>query len=218
MLELLKYYFSTSRVKIQFNNPKISILSFFDKKTILSKKSRIERMVILRESKVDDYSYIGHNSNFLRTNIGKFCSISRNVNCGLGSHPTNFISSSPIFFSPNSATGINWVTKEGIFDELPKPTFIGNDVWIGMNVTIPGGVSIGDGAIIAAHSVVTKNVPPYAIVGGVPAKIIKFRFSKDIISRLEELQWWNFPEKSLKHNLSKFQKNIEKIEDLNFDL
>ncbi|EPR69959.1 CatB-related O-acetyltransferase [Cyclobacterium qasimii] len=171
-------------------------------------------MVILRDTKVQDYSYIGHSSNFLRTNIGKFCSISRNVNCGLPSHPTHFISTSPIFFSPNNSTGTNWVKGDKLYDDLPSPINIGNDVWIGMNVSITSGINIGDGAVIAAHSVVTKDVPPYSIVGGVPAKILKYRFSSDIINQLQKSEWWNKPDQYLKDNLSNFQHNIDHLDDM----
>lgn len=72
-----------------------------------------------------------------------------------------------------------------------------------------GGVKVGNGAIIAAHSVVTKDVPPYAIVGGVPAKIIKYRFSEDVIHHLEAMQWWDLPEDTLKKNISHFQSTLQ---------
>jgi serine acetyltransferase len=78
-----------------------------------------------------------------------------------------------------------------------KYVTIGNDVFIGANVTILGGIEIGDGAIIAAGAVVSKNIPEYAIVGGVPARIIKYRFSDEIIKKLKTIQWWDFPESKL---------------------
>lgn len=88
-------------------------------------------------------------------------------------------------------------------------TDIGNDVWIGMNVTIMGGLKIGNGAIIAAHSVVTKDVPPYSIVAGVPARIIKYRFDDDKIQKIEKFEWWRLSPEILKNNCSMFSKALD---------
>ena len=91
-----------------------------------------------------------------------------------------------------------------------EPVFIGNDVWIGCHSIIKPNVHIGDGAIIGANSVVTKDVPPYAIVAGVPAKIIKYRFDAETIKKLLDLKWWNFPYQILKENIELFQKELSK--------
>ena len=84
---------------------------------------------------------------------------------------------------------------------------IGNDVWIGANAMILGGITIGDGAIIGAGAVVTKDIPPYAIVGGIPARIIRYRFPNDVINALLSSQWWNLSENILKSNIKVFQSN-----------
>ena len=207
MFELILNYFTLSRLKTQIKNGNISLLSFYDKATTLSNKASVQRFVLIRESHINSYSYIGYSSNIFRAAIGKFCSISRFVNIGLGTHPTSFLSTSPVFFSVDNGTGYSWVNKD-MHDGKPKPVTIGNDVWVGMNVTIMGGVKIGNGAIIGAHSVVTKDIPPYAIVGGIPAKIIKFRFSTEIIDKLEKLSWWDLPEEVLKNNIDFFQKEL----------
>lgn len=93
------------------------------------------------------------------------------------------------------------------FEEFEK-IGIGNDVWIGANVIILDGIEIGDGAVVAAGSVITKSVPPYAIVGGVPAKIIRYRFEKDKIEKLLILKWWDMDLAYLRKNFTKFH-NID---------
>ncbi|MGN7726627.1 CatB-related O-acetyltransferase [Luteimonas sp. 22616] len=134
--------------------------------------------------------------------IGRYSSIGPNVIIGETDHPTDWLTTSPL---PHSAT---WREKyfqlpgsaysEPLSDaaksRLPAqtPVVIGNDVWIGANVVIRCGVTIGDGAICAAGSIVTKDVPPYAIVGGVPAKLIRMRFDEELVGRLLHAQWWNY--------------------------
>jgi acetyltransferase-like isoleucine patch superfamily enzyme len=208
MFNLISNYFSIARLKAQFKNKNLSWLMFYDVHTKISSKSAIQRFVIIRQSNIGEFSYIGHNSNIFRATIGKFCSVSRYVNIGLSSHPSNFLSTSPIFFSSNNAIGYKWIDKDA-YDDQPAPIFIGNDVWIGMNATIMGGVNVGNGAIVAAHSVVTKDVPPYAIVAGVPAKIIRYRFDNLLISKLESICWWDMPESVLKKNISIFMGELQ---------
>jgi virginiamycin A acetyltransferase len=96
-----------------------------------------------------------------------------------------------------------------MFDDSPKKVFIGNDVWIGMNVSIMGGITIGDGAIIGSHSLVTKNVEPYTIVGGVPSKKIKMRFDDEIISQLIASEWWNYPDFKILDKISIFNRKLD---------
>ncbi len=128
--------------------------------------------------------------------IGKFCSIAGNVTIfGGGEHRSDRVSTYPFNFFHNDFPA----AKESTGHPHTKgPTVIGNDVWIGTGTTILSGVTVGDGAIIGACSLVTKDVPPYAIVGGNPAKIIKFRFSQDQIDKLLQIKWWDW-------NLKKIQ-------------
>jgi acetyltransferase-like isoleucine patch superfamily enzyme len=121
--------------------------------------------------------------------IGKFCSFGPGVRTGMGIHPTTMVSTHPIFYSTLGQSGVTAV-KHNFFSES-KRTHIGNDVWIGANVVIHDGVMIGDGAILASGSVVNKDIYPYSIAAGVPAKIIKYRFSEEIIDKLLKKPWWD---------------------------
>jgi acetyltransferase-like isoleucine patch superfamily enzyme len=162
---------------------------------------------------VGAYTYISANTDVENAEIGKFCSISDHCRIGMGGHNTNQISTSPIFTEANNGTKFQWTSKDVNSAPLKKAV-IGNDVLIGSHALILGGVSIGDGAVVAAGAVVAKDVPPYAIVGGVPAKVIKYRFSQEFINKLMELQWWNWQEKILKTNIELFQNDNLKLEDL----
>lgn len=110
---------------------------------------------------------------------------------GLGRHPTNFISTHPSFYSILKQANYSF-TKKNYLDELAEVE-IGNDVWIGAGVLVLDGVKVGNGAVIAAGSVVNKNVEPYSIVGGVPAKLIRYRYDIDTIRKIQELCWWDWP-------------------------
>ncbi|MGE6487392.1 CatB-related O-acetyltransferase [Paenisporosarcina sp. NPDC076898] len=155
---------------------------------ILGKKCRINKNVLIgKDVTISDYSYINDGSIVMSGIIGKYCSIGYNCQIGLYQHPVNYISTSPFTYGEG-----NIFKSSPYFDELNTPPLIGNDVWIGSNSVIMQGVTIGDGAIVAAGAIVTKDIPPYTIVGGVPSKIIKKRFSEDKIKFLLDLKWCVF--------------------------
>ena len=146
--------------------------------------------------------------------IGNYTVIARNCDIGLGVHPTDRLSCHSIFYKNSPwPDHPEWVKK--IDFEETRITHIGNDVWIGAKATVMDGVTIGDGAIVAACAVVTKDVPPYAIVGGSPAKIIRYRYSNDIITRMLELKWWNMPDDKITIVKDLFHISNPTIDDIN---
>jgi len=153
-------------------------------------------VIILRHLKeLGKNVYIGGNTYIgLCKSIGSFTSISFGVKIGLRNHPLHIVSTSPIMYG----TRRGWV-KENKFDDLTKSMVeIGNDVLISANVVILEGVKIGDGAVIAAGAVVSADVEPYAIVGGVPAKLIRYRFEEPLRSELLKSRWWELSDEQLK--------------------
>lgn len=126
--------------------------------------------------------------------IGRYTSIGRHVEIGLTDHPTTWLSTTARLYNAHYLGWEKWTGKTVATQahEISRPVTIGNDVWIGDHAIIMGGVNIGDGAVVAAGAVVTKDVPPYAIVGGVPARIIKFRFDDSTIRELLDLAWWHY--------------------------
>ena len=121
--------------------------------------------------------------------VGRFCSIGQGVRIGLGRHPTNFLSTHPALYSSGAQTALKITAFPG-FDETNR-VVLGNDVWIGANSLVMGGIYVGDGAIVGAGSIVTKDIPAYAVAAGSPARVIRFRFDERTISTLLKLQWWN---------------------------
>lgn len=156
---------------------------------------------------IGGFTYLGGGASIFRhvASIGRFCSIANNVVMGQVEHPTDYLSAHPLFegefdwpqlseFRARNAPAIAKAAAlagtrvQGRADKI----VVGNDVWIGEGAFIRRGVTIGDGAVIASRAVVVKDVPPYTIVGGIPAKPIKTRFPPDIIAELMRLQWWNY--------------------------
>lgn len=160
-------------------------------------------------SDIGDYTYVAEKAVICNATIGKFCSIGPAVRIGLGRHPASkFVSTHPAFFSTRKQAGISFV-EEDVYEES-LPIFIGNDVWIGANAMIMDGISIADGAIVAAGAVVTKDVLPYTIVGGMPAKLISKRFNEQQINHLLNIKWWEKDIEWIKEN-SQLMQDIDKF-------
>ena len=164
---------------------------------------------LINNCKIGSFTYVSSNTRIGRTEIGKFCSIGPDCKIGWGLHPTkSFVSTHPAFYSLAKQAGITFADKN--YFEETKNIKIGNDVWIGANVVIIDGVTIGDGAIIAAGAVVTQDIPNYAIYGGVPAKLIRYRFDENTIEYLLSTKWWNNDTEWFKKNYKEFL-DIEKF-------
>lgn len=196
-------------------NPRISLFSVISANVMVDKTVYIYRGVKAKNSKIGAHSYIAANTDIENAVIGKYCSIADHCRVGMSGHSLSYLSTSPIFTQVVNALQERWIDKD-VFEHKSEDeiTVLGNDVWVGSHVLINGGVTVGDGACIAAGAVVVKDVPPYAIVGGVPAKIIRYRFSEDVIAKIEEVKWWNLPENVLKEKIKLFQSEDLTIETL----
>lgn len=184
----------------------VSKFALVDSKSIIDNRARINRGVRVVNSVIGRYSYIGIGTWVCETDMGDFCSIASSVNIGLGNHTMDYLSTSPIFTEVQNATGHSWTKTSAA---LPfKRVTIGNDVWIGYGALVVGGVKIGDGAVVGAGSVVTKDIPPYAIVAGVPAKVIRYRFSEETIHSILANPWWKKSDSELKKSIADFQVHL----------
>lgn len=150
--------------------------------------------ILSGKNDIGEYTYIGYNGMITSSKIGRYCSIAGNVSIGIGEHKIDRVSTNSVFY-------------KNPFETLTeKECIIGNDVWIGVNVVIRRGVTIGNGAIIGANSFVNKDVKPFEIVAGTPAKHVRMRFSEQQIQMVEESEWWNKDLDSAKNIISNLEK------------
>lgn len=184
----------------------------------LEGNNRFCRDTIVFNCQIGKGTYFNVETELFNAIVGRYCSIGKNVKTIGGRHPTeDFVSTHPAFFSTAKQAGFTYV-KENKYDEYlyvknHYTVEIGNDVWIGSESRIMGGIRIGDGAIIAAGAVVTKDVPPYAIVGGVPARIIRYRFTDTQIEALIKFKWWDKSDVWIQSHADVFE-NIESFINL----
>ncbi|WP_175620844.1 CatB-related O-acetyltransferase [Chryseobacterium schmidteae] len=187
--EYLKWLITKIKYQSKYQYLKVGYMSkLFN--VVFGKYNWLGNNVIMINSVIGDFSYISDGSVICETQIGKFCSIGPNVRTAPGKHPTHtFVSTHPAIYSNPDYCARNFQSKD--HHKPLRNVTIGNDVWICANAIIADGVKICDGAIIASNSVVTSDVEPYVIVGGVPAKFIRKRFTDEEIEILKKAKWWD---------------------------
>lgn len=176
----------------------------------IAKTSKIHSGSHIVNSSMGRYSYCGYDCQIINCEIGSFCSIANNVSIGASMHPIEWVSTSPVFRAGRDSIKIKYSEHEYCGE---KKTIIGHDVWIGERSLIKQGVTIGTGSIIGMGSVVTKDIEPYSIVAGCPAKLIRKRFDNSVIKKMFITQWWNKDDDWLKRNAEYFN-DINKINNL----
>lgn len=198
-------------VRLRVDHPSCTIRTRHIRDVRLGENIVIFDRAILNHVRIESFSYVSCDSTLINVEVGKFCSVGPNVIIGLAQHPSKtLVSSYPAFYSNyNEGCPLSF-RDDKVFDDSAQKTCLGNDVWIGSNAIIPGGIRVGTGAIVAAGSVVVKDVPAYAIVGGNPAKVIRLRFSDEQIEMLLASEWWNWPIEKLRHHADSFV-DVEKF-------
>jgi len=191
IVKIILLYFINKRRSVVSHTSTISLKTIIGKNSIINKHSELDA-----DCKIGSRVYIGKSCYLTKVTIGNYCSIANNVSIGQGEHDLSKISTNSLFYND----AYHKLTK--------KICIIGHDVWIGVDAIILRDVKIGNGAVIGANSVVTKDVPAYAVVVGSPAKVIKYRFSDLKIKNIEKSKWWNY-------DLEVAKKIINKLEEVN---
>jgi acetyltransferase-like isoleucine patch superfamily enzyme len=191
------------RQKLRWSTPgfSASVFSYADSRCRFESGSKLSKGACLYDTHLGMGSYTL--ARMIRVRAGRFCSIGRAEIGGQSKHPTMWLSTHPAFYSARPESGISFV-EQTLFAEEAGLTRVGNDVWIGHGAVVMEGCEIGDGAVVSASAVVTKNVEPYAIMVGAPAKAIGYRFSPTVVAALLDWQWWKLPEADLRRLAPEF--------------
>jgi phosphonate metabolism protein (transferase hexapeptide repeat family) len=157
------------------------------------------------ECSFGDYSYIVSDADIIYATVGKFCSIAAHTRINPGNHPLERVALNHFTYR-SSAYGLGEDDADFFQWRRDHHVTLGHDVWIGHGAILLPGVSVGNGAAIGAGAVVSKDVPPYAIVVGVPGRALRYRFAPEIIAALERIAWWNWPHERLREGLEEFRR------------
>ena len=160
----------------------------------IDKTSRVHSGTSMVSSTLARHSFIGYDCSVLHADIGPFCSLGSRITIGGATHPVHFVSTSPVFLSHKDSIRAKFARH--VFNPAIK-TEVGADVWIGDGAYLKAGVQVGHGAVIGMASVVTRDVPPYAIVAGNPARLIRYRFDSPTIDALLASRWWTWSDEEL---------------------
>lgn len=187
------------KLRMHYRKKHIYIGSYYvEKGAQFGHHVRILHDVQIRKTvSIGDYSYVEPYTTIISASIGKYCSIGKCCQIGPWEHPLNYMTTSPQVLRVI-------LQRPDLYQDLPEKAEIGNDVWIGSNAIVMGGVKVGNGAVIGAGAIVTKDVPSYAIVVGNPAKIIRYRFQPEEIAWLESLSWWDWTKDEIYGNKGLF--------------
>lgn len=184
-----------------------------DEESVLGQYNVLFHNVKILSSVIGDHTYVQENSIVNEAEVGKFCSIAMGVSVGLPQHSISGVSSHPAFYLRNTPLEKTYSDRDMFMPS--KKTCVSHDVWIGQNAIIMSGLQIGVGAVIGAGAVVTRDVPAYAVVGGVPARIIKYRFDEKLRNDLLESKWWDMSEEWMENNYTLFRDPLKLLGTLN---
>ena len=171
-------------------------------RSVFGDRCFLQRNCMVYDSRLGRYSYAGKNATIWHADIGSFCSLSWNISIGGANHDYTRLTTHSFLYDREDFDLMP--PEEPGYDRFAQPCVIGHDVWIAANACVMRGVTVGTGAVIAAGAVVTRDVPPYAIAAGVPARVVKYRFSPEIIARLLASAWWELPAADIRENFSIF--------------
>ena len=197
--------FFFKRMAIEASTKSVLKQNSYVKDSVLEGRNYLGKNTVIRNVRLGFGSYINNNGDFSDTVIGKYTSIGANVSTVIGRHPlSKQAAMHPAFTNPAKIFGFSYVENKTFKDTLGHIE-IGSDVWIGNNVLIMDGVKIGDGAVVGTGALVTRDLPPYSINAGIPAKTKRYRFEPEQIERLLELKWWDRGEEWIRANIDSFQ-------------
>ena len=198
-------------MQFSFRNDTQNVRTFEDGRMVIGPQSSVTNADVvghfylhahshINNVRIGDYFNMGLFSYIANAEVGNYCALGNRLSISAFGHPTNWLSTHEFQYRDTTATYGESLfnNQENLLKDTTRSTKIGHDVWMGDNAVILRGVTIGDGAVVGAASVVTKDVEPYAIVAGNPARLIKFRFNSDVIATLKQIKWWDLPMQALR--------------------